>query len=83
MVHEDRGESGAIFSEEFLEKSGATTGWGDDEDGLGDFLPPKVGIKEMIEGATDDDHHPEKGEEKQEKGDDDPAAEVEGASEVV
>jgi hypothetical protein len=83
LVHEDGGESVAIFGEEFLKKGGAASGRGDDKYGLVNLLPAKAGIKDMIKNAPDEHDDPESADKKKEEGDDHPASELERSCEVV
>jgi hypothetical protein len=83
LVHEDGGEGVAIFGEEFLKKSGAASGRGDDEYGLVNLLPAKVGIKDMIQNAPDEHNDPKAAEQEKKEGYDHPPSELERACQVV
>jgi hypothetical protein len=83
LVHEDGGESVAIFGEEFLKKGGAASGRGDDKYWLVNLLPAKAGIKDMIQKAPDEYDDPKAAEQEKEEGDDHPASELERACQVV
>lgn len=83
LVHEDRGEDGAIFGEEFLKKGCATAGRGNDKYGLVNLLPAKARVKDMVQGAPDEHDDPKAAEQEKKKGDDHPASELERACQVV
>ena len=80
LVHQHRGESLAVLSQEFLQESCAAAGWGDDENGAANLLAPEGGKENMIQGPPDGHHHPKAGQKQHEEGHNQPAAQAEGLS---
>ena len=82
LIHQHWGERLTVLGQHFLQKGGSAAGRGDDEDRLADRLPAEAGKKKMIEGAARGHHDPERGQEQHEKGDDQPAPQVERATQI-
>ena len=82
LIHQNRRKRITILRKELLEKRSATSRRGDDENGLLDLLSTKVGVKEVIQGATDGDNDPEADKQKKKECYDDPAARLKWASQV-
>lgn len=82
LIHQNWGKRITILCQELLEKRSATSRRGDDENGLLDLLSTKVGVKEVIQGATDRNDDPEGDKQKKKKRYDDPAARLKWASQV-
>jgi len=82
LIHQNRGKCVTILCKELLQKSGATSRRGNDEDGLLDLLLTKAGIKKVIQGATDRNDDPEGDKQEKKERYDDPAACLKWASQV-
>ena len=77
LVHQNGCKDIAVPREEFLQKRGATAGWGNDKDGLADRLSFEAGKENMVQGPSHGDHDPERRKENHKRGHDHPAAETE------
>ena len=82
LIHENGGEGAPVFRQQFLEKGGAATGRGDNENGLPNLLATKFGIKDVVKSPTNGHNNPEANEEGEKKGHDHPASKLEGAPEI-
>jgi hypothetical protein len=63
-----------------LQEGGAASGRGDNENGLTDFLPAKIWVKDMIEETPDSYDDPEKTKQTEKESNNDPAPQLERAS---
>ena len=82
LIHEHRGKDIAVLCEQSLQEGGATTGRGDNENRLTDFLPTKIRVKDMVEEAPNSYDNPEVAKQQKEKSDNDPAPQLEGLTTI-
>ncbi|MFA9196834.1 MAG: hypothetical protein ACEQSM_04390 [Aliarcobacter sp.] len=80
LIHKNRSKDIAILCEHSLQEGGATTGRGDNENGLTDFLPAKIWVKDMVKETPDSYYDPEETKQKEKESNNDPAPQLKRAS---